>query len=156
MSNKTSPEIRMMTLADLAAVMRIEQAAHLAPWTEGIFLDCLRVGYLCRVLADATKIYGYSVLSHGAGEAHILNITVDPQHQRQGYGRRLMQQILDDAAKLDVDTLLLEVRASNHSAISLYHAFGFNEVGVRENYYPAKQGREDALVFAKALLLNMD
>ena len=152
-SSSLSLQIRRMSEDDLNNVMRIEQNAHAYPWTEGILTDCLRVGYLCRVLEekDTKTIYGFSVLSFGAGEAHVLNIAVDPHYQRQGYGRLLMQQLIDDAKTLEVDTLLLEVRASNASAISLYDDFGFNEIGIRKNYYPAKQGKEDAFMFAKAL-----
>ena len=153
MDSKTSSiQFRFMTTDDLGTVMEIERQAHLAPWTEGIFQDCLRVSYLCRVLEVGDEIYGYSVLSFGAGEAHILNITVAPDHQGQGYGKQLMQQIMDDVEKLDVDTVLLEVRASNKNAIGLYCNFGFNEIGVRKNYYPAKHGKEDAIMFAKVLI----
>ena len=151
-STDSSIQFRFMTIDDLDSVMDIERHAHLAPWTEGIFRDCLRVSYLCRVLVINDEIYGYSVLSFGAGEAHILNITVAPVHQGQGYGKQLMQQIMDDVEKLDVDTVLLEVRASNKNAIGLYGRFGFNEIGVRKNYYPAKSGKEDALMLAKVVI----
>ena len=145
-----------MTKSDLAEVVNIEEHAHISPWAEGIFKDCLRVGYLCRVLesSDTQTIYAYGVLSFGAGEAHVLNITVDPQYHRQGYGRLMMQQLMDDAKTLEVDTVLLEVRVSNLPAIALYASFGFNEIGVRKNYYPAKTGKEDALMFAKVMLTD--
>ena len=147
-------QLRRMSENDLTDVMRIEQSAHVHPWTEGILKDCLRVGYLCRVLEekDTKTIYGFSFLSFGAGEAHVLNIAVDPKYQRQGYGRLLMQQLIEDAKTLEADTLLLEVRASNIPAIALYDDFGFNEIGIRKNYYPAQQGKEDALMFAKVLM----
>ncbi len=150
MSDLTQVSFRFMTEDDLDSVVEIESAAHFSPWTRGTFSDCLRAGYLCRVLLRGTIIYGYSVLSFGANEAHVLTITVNPLYQRQGYGRLLMQQLLEDVKTLEVDTLLLEVRASNFSAIALYERFGFNEIGVRKKYYPSQNGREDALMFAKA------
>ena len=151
-------QFRLMDSNDLEEVMRIEKLAHPYPWTEGIFKDCLRVGYLCRVLesTETHTIYAYGILSFGAGEAHILNITVDPQYQRRGYGRLMMQQLLDDARTLEVGTVLLEVRVSNAPAIALYDSLGFNEIGIRPNYYPAKKGKEDALMFAKVLLSRSD
>jgi len=156
MSDTTSPitssNFRLMTYDDLPRVMEIENVAHYSPWTSGTFKDCLRVGYLCRVLEVGNIMYGYTVISFGAGEAHVLTIAVDPKRQRQGYGRLLMGQLLEDVGKLDVDTLLLEVRASNLSAIALYDSFGFNEIAVRKKYYPAKNGREDALMFARVML----
>jgi ribosomal-protein-alanine N-acetyltransferase len=133
---------------DLAEVMRIELRAYKHPWTLGIFRDCLRVGYQCLVYENEEEMLGYAVMSHAVGEAHILNICIRPDAQGHGYGSQLMQEVLEAARRVHTDTLLLEVRPSNQAALSLYHKMGFCEVGVRKDYYPATNGREDALILA--------
>lgn len=140
-----------MTEQDLDRVMEIEVVAHSHPWTRGIFLDCLRVGYLGRVLVVDDRIEAYGILSSGAQEAHILNLSTAPEMRRRGYARTLLRALIADARTLETDTLLLEVRSSNRGAIALYEQEGFNEIGVRRNYYPANDGREDALLLALAV-----
>lgn len=142
---------RPMTEADLPAIMAIELAAYPFPWTEGILRDCLRVGYNCWVYETAEGIQGYGVMSVAAGEAHILNLCVRPTEQGKGLGKRLLTYIISLARRHGADTLLLEVRPSNLAALGLYRSVGFNEVGTRKGYYPAEQGREDALILALAL-----
>ena len=143
--------IRPLAIADLDAVMDIESHAYDFPWTQGIFRDCLRVGYCCWCYENDGLIQGYGVMSVAAGESHILNITVRRESQQQGIGGKLMKHFLQLARRHDADTVMLEVRPSNVSAISLYEKMGFNEIGVRRNYYPADEGREDALLLALSL-----
>lgn len=143
--------IRPLTPADLDAVMEIEIRAYEFPWTEGIFRDCLRVGYCCWCYENDEVVQGYGVMSAAAGESHILNLTVRPESQRQGIGSKLMKHFLQLARRHGADTLMLEVRPSNTTAIRLYEQMGFNEIGVRRNYYPAAEGREDALLLALSL-----
>jgi ribosomal-protein-alanine N-acetyltransferase len=143
--------IRPLALADLDTVMDIESRAYDFPWTQGIFRDCLRVGYCCWCYENDGFIQGYGVMSVAAGESHILNITVRPESQRQGIGGKLMKHFLQLARRHDADIVMLEVRPSNASAISLYETLGFNEIGVRRNYYPSDDGREDALLLALSL-----
>jgi len=138
-------------MADLGTVMDIESHVYDFPWTQGIFRDCLRVGYCCWCYENDGLIQGYGVMSVAAGESHILNITVRPESQRQGIGGKLMKHFLQLARRHDADTVMLEVRPSNKLAISLYEKLGFNEIGVRRNYYPADEGREDALILALSL-----
>lgn len=145
--------LRPMNPMDLSAIMAIENRAYDYPWTEGIFLDCLRVGYCCWVCAHAEDITGYAVMSVGGGEAHLLNICVSPEYRRCGLGRRLLDHMLDLAKQHNSDTALLEVRASNLSAIGLYRSMGFNEVGFRKGYYPAPSGKEDAVLLARSLMV---
>lgn len=144
-------QIRTMTYADLKQVIEVEVLAYTHPWTIGIFRDCLRVGYSCWVLTENETVIGYGVVMLAAGEAHILNLCVAPDHQRKGLGRNLLNFMTDKAAQSDIDMILLEVRRSNSSAIDLYLSEGFHELGVRDNYYPAETGREDAIIFAKYL-----
>jgi len=140
-----------MQLEDLAAVMEIELRAYEFPWSEGNMRDCINSNYYCCVYRLDDRRVGYAVISVAAGEAQILNICIDPDMQGQGLGRRLLQHLIAEAGRRNADTLFLEVRASNRAAIALYDAAGFNEVGQRHGYYPAKDGREDALVLAFSL-----
>lgn len=138
--------IRPMHEADLADVAALERSAYLFPWTEGIFRDCVRVGYVCRVLEIAGGIAGYGVLSAGAGEAHILNVCVAEEFRCRGFGRHMMQHLIERARGLGVRDAYLEVRPSNTTAIRLYQSMGFEQVGIRRGYYQATLGREDAVV----------
>jgi ribosomal-protein-alanine N-acetyltransferase len=146
------PALRPMREDDLEAVARIESSAYEFPWTPGIFRDCLRAGYGCWVLAHAAEVVGYGVLSVAAGEAHVLNVCVAPAQQGAGHGRRLMKRLIDLARWHQCERIYLEVRPSNKRAIGLYHDLGFNEIGRRPNYYPARAGREDAIVMAMELI----
>lgn len=145
------PRIRVMQTDDLDAVYAIETRAYSHPWTLGIMRDCLKVGYNCCVYEADEGIVGYGIMSIAAGEAHVLNLCVDPARQGQGLGRKIFSHQLDWARRHNVDTLFLEVRESNQPAIALYGSLGFNEIGRRNGYYPAAKGREDALLFAKTL-----
>ena len=141
-------EIRAMREADLDRVMEIETAVYPYPWTRGIMRDCLRVNYDCFVATQDEQIIAHAVLSVAAGESHILNLAVDKNHQGQGIGRHLLMHLMDRARLQQADMLLLEVRPSNRAAIELYESAGFNEIGCRKAYYPAANGKEDALLFA--------
>lgn len=141
---------RDMRRADLRAVMDIERRSYGFPWSEGVFRDCLRIGYECRVAIDADDaIIGYGLLSTAVDEAHILNLCVDPDHRRQGVARYMLEHLLDVAASAGMRTMLLEVRPSNIAALDLYSSLGFSQIGLRKNYYPATGGREDAMVLAR-------
>jgi ribosomal-protein-alanine N-acetyltransferase len=147
-----APEFRRMQPDDLDRVAELEAAAYAFPWSRGIFLDCLRADYDCCVLVRDGLIIGYGVLSSGANEAHILNVCVAPVEQGSGHGRCIVKRLLDFARWHRSKRVFLEVRPSNLRAIALYESIGFNEYGRRPNYYPAKKGREDALVMAMELL----
>ena len=158
MNARTSDALRSVALRpmredDLAVVHMIESRAYEFPWTIGIFRDCLRADYPSWVMyGDGGRIVGYFLMSIAAGEAHVLNICVAPELQGQGHGRRLLHALLKVARGRGVERVFLEVRPSNANAIALYHDEGFNEIGRRPRYYPAKDGREDALVMAMELL----
>ena len=143
------PFCRPMHEGDVRTVMDIERRAYQFHWTEGIFRDCLRVGYCCWVMEFSGGVAGYGVMSLVVGEAHLLNICIAPEWQRQGYGRLLLEHFMDLAQERGASQMFLEVRLSNVAALSLYRAQGFNEVGMRKNYYPGEQGREDALILAR-------
>jgi [ribosomal protein S18]-alanine N-acetyltransferase len=149
--NMPPMHLRAMTEADLSAVMEIERQGYAHPWTEGIFRDCMRVGYFCRVLELDGRVAGYGIMSTGAGEAHVLNICVTPRMRRRGLGRSILSDLIEAARRLHAKEILLEVRPSNESALGLYNDIGFSEVGIRKAYYPGARGREDALIMAMSL-----
>ena len=143
--------IRAMRGNDVAEVVAIERASYQFPWSEGIFRDCLRVGYVCRVVTLARQVMAYGVMSLGAGEAHILNLCVGETYRCHGVGRRLLGSLIERAAAAGMADAFLEVRPSNTAAIRLYLAIGFEQVGMRRGYYQAATGREDAAVLRRAL-----
>lgn len=142
------PFYRPMQEADVRTVLEIERRAYQYHWTEGIFRDCLRVGYGCWVMELNGAIIGYGVLSLVVGEAHLLNICIAPEWQGKGYGGQLLEHFIELARERSASQMLLEVRPSNTAALGLYRTRGFNEVGLRKAYYPSDKGREDALILA--------
>jgi [ribosomal protein S18]-alanine N-acetyltransferase len=148
-----SPEvaIRPMRGTDVDEVVAIERASYQFPWSEGIFRDCLRVGYVCRVATLSRQVMAYGVMSFGAGEAHILNLCVDETHRCRGVGKRLLGALIERATAAGMNEAFLEVRPSNTAAIRLYLALGFEQVGMRRGYYQAASGREDAAVLRRVL-----
>jgi ribosomal-protein-alanine N-acetyltransferase len=145
-------QFRPMRQADVPAVAGIEERAYEFPWTAGIFRDCLGSGYHCWVAESTEGVVGYGVLSVGADEAHLLNLCIDPAWHGRGLGRRVLRRMVDLARWHMADRVFLEVRPSNPSAIALYASEGFREIAIRPRYYPAKNGREDAIVMAIELL----
>lgn len=143
------PEIRAMTPRDIPAIYAIEARAYDFPWSEKIFADCLRAGYSGVVLECHGEACGYGMLSVAVGEAHLLNLCIDPEIQRQGFGSLLLNYLIDKACALGGKQMFLEVRPSNNAARRMYDKAGFNEIGLRRNYYRASSGHEDAIVFAR-------
>lgn len=144
--------LRAMREHDLDAVMGIESRAYAFPWGIGIFRDCLNAAYPSWLLIQSGIVIGYGIISIAAGEAHILNICIDPEAQGRGHGRRLLRALIRVARTQGAERIFLEVRPSNPRAIALYFDEGFNEIGRRPRYYPAHMGREDAIVMAMELL----
>jgi [ribosomal protein S18]-alanine N-acetyltransferase len=143
--------IRPMRGADVGEVVAIERASYQFPWSEGIFRDCLRVGYICRVVSVDRQVIGYGVMSVGAGEAHVLNLCVAEAFRCRGAGRKVLLCLLERAHAAGMAEAFLEVRPTNTSAIRLYQSIGFEQVGTRRGYYQAVGGREDAAVLKLSL-----
>jgi len=141
-------EVRAMRREDLPVVSALETASYEFPWSSGIFSDCLKAGHPCWVLCSDAKVAGYGILSVAAGEAHVLNLCIGPDWRGQGLGRHLLGRLLDVARWSGAERVFLEVRPSNPVAQELYVSVGFKEIGRRPRYYPAKGGREDAIVMA--------
>lgn len=138
--------------ARLDQVLPIEQRAYAHPWTRGNFMDALRSGYHARVLLAGEQVLGYYIAMQGVDEVHLLNISVSPDFQRQGWGRIMLDALALWARGLGAQWLWLEVRVSNTRAIAIYEAHGYRRVGLRKNYYPAGHGqREDAVVMSLRL-----
>ncbi len=136
----------------LDQVLQVEQRAYPHPWTRGNFMDALRSGYHARVLLGGEELLGYYVAMQGVDEVHLLNITVAPEQQRQGWGRVMLDALATWARGLGAQWLWLEVRVSNTRAIAIYEAHGYRRVGLRKNYYPDGHGRrEDAVVMSLRL-----
>jgi ribosomal-protein-alanine N-acetyltransferase len=144
--NPVEVDFRPMRVEDLDFVLTIERAAYPYPWTRGNFRDCLESGYSCWVAEEAGVIVAYSILMAGAGEGHVLNCCVTPARQGYGLGRHVMERLIESAPGFGIECLFLEVRPSNTHALRLYEHLGFETIGLRRHYYPADQGREDAIV----------
>lgn len=142
---------RPMKFGDLPEVISLENAVYPFPWSERIFRDCIRVGYDCWLALEQNQIIGHAVISVAAGESHMLNLSIAKPHQRKGYGKLFINFLLDIARRKRAEIMMLEVRPSNKSAINCYNASGFNEIGCRKDYYPALEGKEDALLFARQI-----
>jgi len=145
------PKLRPMTASDLDAMMAIERVNFPFPWTEGNFKDSINSGYMCLIMEQGQQLIGYAVLMMVLDEAHLLNISVAQSHQGQGWGRYLLLQMMEIGREKGGLNMFLEVRPSNHSALGLYESMGFNEMGIRPGYYPAHNGREDAVLMGMAL-----
>jgi [ribosomal protein S18]-alanine N-acetyltransferase len=142
---------RPMTARDLDAIMAIENTIYPHPWTRGNFKDSLREGYQCWVLEAGAEIIGYSVLVIAAGEAHLLNLSISEAWQRRGRGRDMLIFLLKLARDCNATQMFLEVRPTNLAGRALYIAAGFYEIAIRRGYYPAPEGREDAIVMRMEL-----
>lgn len=150
-STQSEFKLRIMRNSDLDLVVQNELTSYEYGWNKRIFVDCLRAGYQCWVLASRDKIIGHGVLSVAVGESHLLTLCVSPNYQRRGLGKTILRFLLERAAKEDADVCFLEVRPSNSKARSLYLSMGFVPIAVRKNYYPAGADREDAIIMSRNL-----
>jgi ribosomal-protein-alanine N-acetyltransferase len=146
-------KFREMSEADLADVLFVERNAYAYPWTEGNFKDCLNGNYESWLLEAEGEIIGHGVISAAVGEAHLLNICVAKGYQGQGIGRFILHYLVKRSRDLDAMAMFLEVRESNVSALALYRSEGYEQIGMRKNYYPSINGREHAIVMSLQLAL---
>ena len=149
-------QFEAMTPQWLEAVVRVEQSVYGHPWTQGNFTDSLNAGYQAQLLtggsAPDAELLGYFVAMKGVDEVHLLNITVAPEHQRQGWARIMLDALAIWSRGQGAQWLWLEVRVSNVRAKAIYERYGFRHVGTRRNYYPdGASAREDAVVMSFAL-----
>ena len=159
-----------MQAADLDAVLDIESVSHLHPWTRGNFSDSLAAGHWAYCIRpqvdqaikgsylDPSILWAYCILYPAVDELHLLNITVSPKLRKLGLASRMMAAIEGVAAQQNMPRIILEVRPSNLAAVTLYQKLGYEQIGIRKNYYPADPHlgtREDALVMAKSIKLDI-
>lgn len=141
-----------LTVDHLDAVLLVEQLAYAKPWSSSNFVDSLNAGYQAQRLLAGNTLLGYFVAMKGVDEVHLLNITVAPAYQRQGWAHVMLDALAIWAQGQRADWLWLEVRVGNQRAIEVYEAQGFARVGLRKKYYPAVNGlREDAIVMSRSL-----
>lgn len=148
---KPHVEMLPMNMSDLDEIMAVENVVYPFPWSRGNFADSISAGYSAWVCRIGGELVGYAVVMLALDEAHLLNISVDANRQGMGFGARLLRHAMQVARDRGAVKLLLEVRPSNVQALALYQHFGFVRIGVRKNYYPAVEGREDAIVLTHAL-----
>ena len=148
---KTQYQLRPMQMDDLDTIMQIEPTIYSHPWTCGNFSDSLNSGYSAWVLEQDRGVIGYALLMMILDEAHLLNLSIAKHQQKQGLGRYLLEHMLKIAKAHKAANLFLEVRPSNVTAIALYENMGFSEMAVRRGYYPAHNGREDAILMGLVL-----
>jgi ribosomal-protein-alanine N-acetyltransferase len=141
-----------MSSRHVALVGTMERRNYEFSWSDGIFRDCLKTGYICQLVQLDKEVIGYGVMQIGADEAHILNLCIDQPFQRQGFARLLLEHLIQQAGIHRAHIVFLEVRPSNPRAVELYQLSGFNEIGLRKGYYDSHQGREDALVMARSII----
>ncbi len=144
--------LRSLFRSDMAEILELEEAMHVAPWTKETFEVCFRSGYIGWVLEANNRIIAFIIISLQREECHVLNLVVARQYQGKGHGRKLLEHALQYAKHHGIGIAYLEVRRSNTRAISLYRNLHFSMVGERKNYYPIVGGTEDALIFAKSLV----
>jgi ribosomal-protein-alanine acetyltransferase len=140
-------QIAPMLAEDIAEVLSIEVAAYEFPWTHGNFVDSLRAGHSAWTMrGSGGRLLGYAVMMIAIDEAHLLNLTVSPARRRLGLGWCLLEAMAENARGYGARSMLLEVRPSNGGALNMYARYGFVRIGTRRGYYPARDGREDAVV----------
>jgi ribosomal-protein-alanine N-acetyltransferase len=148
------PEVHLAPLTEalLDDVLRIEKSAYAHPWTRGNFADSLKSGYQLLALMGGDTLIGYFVAMEGVDDVHLLNITVAPEFQGQGFGVLMLDALSVWARSRQALCLWLEVRESNARAMRVYERFGYRRVGERKHYYPAARGqREHAVVMSLKL-----
>jgi [ribosomal protein S18]-alanine N-acetyltransferase len=144
-------EIRRLTLGDLDAIERIENATYPTPWSRSMFAgELAKPSSLCVGVVETDpyeRLLAYLIVSRYVDAWHIMNLAVDPTHRRRGLASQLMDELFERTAGDPRRGYTLEVRVSNDTAIALYGRFGFEASGVRRGYYT--DNREDALIMWK-------
>ena len=154
-AERQAAELQSMQVDDLEAVIAIEQTAYSHPWTRGNFRDALASGYWAQCLRVQDELLGYVVAMEGVQETHLLNITVAPARQGQGWATMMLDALCLWSRRQGAQWLWLEVREGNRRALQVYEHYGFRRVGLRKDYYPAdRQQREHAVVMSLNLKLQ--
>lgn len=137
---------RRMTTDDIEQVLNVEKQSFTLPWSrEAFFNELTRNQYaVYLVIEDEGRIVGYCGTWIVIDESHITNIAILPEYRGQKLGEALLRKMIEISISMGVVRMTLEVRVSNHVAISLYEKLGFQKGGIRKNYYT--DNHEDAYV----------
>ena len=144
-------EIKEMTISNLNDVYNLEIETYEYPWSKNILQSCVINKYDCFVATINKKIIGYLIAKISSPESHILNLTTDVNYRNIGIASQFLEMVILKCRLVKSNIIFLETRLSNSPAISLYIKFGFKEIGVRQNYYKSKNGREDAVIFSMSV-----
>lgn len=144
-------QIQALTDSYIDSMMLIEQSCHTHPMTHKNMLSCFGGRYFSKGLFIAGRLVGFYMAEMAGPDFTLMDICIATEHQGQGYAKLLIEDLLDEAKIRNAESIFLEVRVSNLSAIGLYEKFGFNEMGIRKDYYPAENGREDGKLMGLVL-----
>ena len=144
-------KICMFAEKDLAEVVKIENKCHATPWTNKNFIDSYGAKNLFKVLKNENDIIGYYIALFALDECELLNITITSELQKKGFGELMLKDLFSECKNANIVNIFLEVRRSNSLAIRLYKKSGFNEIGIRNNYYQNKDGKEDAILMGRTI-----
>jgi [ribosomal protein S18]-alanine N-acetyltransferase len=151
-AERNAVTLRSITSEQLDAVMAIEQTAYSHPWSRGHFRDSLNPQFEAQGLWLGDELLGYFWAMRGFEEMHLLNITVAPARQGQGWGHMMLDALTLMSRHAGAQWLWLEVRQSNLRALQVYERYGFRQISIRKDYYPAdRQQREHAVVMSLKL-----
>ncbi len=137
--------------ADLDTIDSLERTLYDFPWTRGNFADSIAAGHAAWICRLGTEVVAYAVVMNALDEVHLLNLSVARHWQGRGIGRALLEHLCDEARRSGAVRMFLEVRPSNAAGLALYRSAWFSPIGRRRGYYPALQGREDAIVMTREL-----
>jgi len=138
-------KIRVLELSDLSAIETIEQKAYPTPWSRSMFASELaKPTSICLGAFEGQDLVGYVINSRYVDAWHVMNVAVDPDHQRRGIATALLERLFEVTRDDERRGYTLEVRVSNEDAIALYEKLGFEARGIRRGYYT--DNREDALI----------
>jgi ribosomal-protein-alanine N-acetyltransferase len=138
-------KIRVLELSDLSAIEAIEQKAYPTPWSRSMFASELaKPTSICLGAFEGQDLVGYVINSRYVDAWHVMNVAVDPDHQRRGIATALLERLFEVTRDDERRGYTLEVRVSNEDAIGLYEKLGFEARGIRRGYYT--DNREDALI----------
>ena len=141
----TAVELRRLRTSDLDRIEELERESYPTPWSRSMFAgELAKPSGICLGAFQGADMLGYLIVARYVDAWHIMNVAVDPGHQRRGVATRLLERLFELTRDDERRGYTLEVRVSNDSAIGLYRDLGFVETGVRRGYYT--DNREDALI----------
>ncbi len=132
-------------------IVALEKDVHISPWSSTNFKDALSAKNIFKVFMIDNKLVGYYIALLAMNECQLLNIAIHKEYQKKGFGLKLIKNLKKICIDADISSIFLEVRVSNKNAIKLYEQSGFNELGIRKNYYKINTGWEDGVLMGAEL-----